>query len=45
VDVDPSVDPIEVCARGSLESDSTVDVEGQVSERGRRGSGFRNGWR
>ena len=39
--MDPSVDPIEVCARGSLEPDRTEDVERRGSERGYGGSGFR----
>lgn len=34
MDVNPSVNPMEVCARGSLEPDRTEDVEGL--------SGFRN---
>jgi hypothetical protein len=43
MDVDPSVDPIEVCARWSLEPNRMEDVEGRESELG--GGGFRDSGR
>lgn len=40
--MDPSIDPMDVCARESLEPNGTENVEGRGSERGYGGNGLKS---